>query len=387
MGSWTALWLRRRGLDVTLVDQYAPGSNLATSGDETRVTRSAHGPDDLYPRWQRHALGQWKRLEEEAHVRLFLQSGVLWFAHRDDGFEGESVATLARLGIPFEKLDRGALAERWPQVESSDLAWGLHEPEGGVLMAKRGVMAAADLFVRDGGRLERAVVQPPSRTDGGSDRLGGVHLADGRSLRADAYVFAAGPWLARLLPDVLDGQIDVTRQELVYFATPPGDGRFDAEVMPTWVDYDAAFYGIASVEGRGFKVAPDWPGPVVDPDHEERRLSDERVEAARGLVRHRFPALADQPVSEGRICQYETTPDTHFIIGSHPAWSNAWVVGGGSGHGYKHGPTIGEYVSALVTGDESTRESLGPSDDRFALGHRQPGQGMRTSGAPPTDSA
>jgi glycine/D-amino acid oxidase-like deaminating enzyme len=198
-------------------------------------------------------------------------------------------------------------------------------------------------------------------------------------------VFAAGPWLARLLPDVLDGQIDVTRQELVYFATPPGDGRFDAEVMPTWVDYDAAFYGIASVEGRGFKVAPDWPGPVVDPDHEERRLSDERVEAARGLVRRRFPALGDQPVSEGRICQYETTPDTHFIIGPHPAWSNAWVVGGGSGHGYKHGPTIGEYVSALVTGDESTLASLGPSDNRFALGHRQAGQGMRTSGAPPTD--
>ena len=180
----------------------------------------------------------------------------------------------------------------------------------------------------------------------------------------------------------LAGQISVTRQEIVFFATPPGDGRFDAGSLPTWVDYDAAFYGLPSIEGRGFKVAPDWPGPIVDPDHEERRLSDERVDAARALLVHRFPALAAQPVAEGRVCQYETTPDTHFIIDREPRWENAWVVGGGSGHGFKHGPVIGEYLSALVTGDGDAG-GAGTPDERFALRHRTPARGMRTGGAAP----
>ena len=383
MGCWTALWLRRRGWEVTLVDQYGPGSSLATSGDETRVTRSAHGADDLYPRWQRRALDQWRLLEEEAHARLVLPTGVVWFAHRDDGIEGVSLATLARLDIPAERLDLADAAYRWPQIAMDGIAWILHEPEAAVIMARRAMLALADLFVRDGGVVERGRVLPPDETDGAGGRLHRLRLADGRQLGADAFVLAAGPWLPRLLPDVPALQLEVTRQELVYFATPPGDGRFDAGTLPTWVDYEGAFYGVPSIEGRGLKVAPDWPGPVVDPDHEERRLSDERVAAARAFMRRRFPAMGEQPVSEGRICQYETTPDTQFIIDRDPRWENAWVVGGGSGHAFKHGPSIGEYLSALVSGDADAATALAPPDERFALRPRVPGQGMRTSGTPP----
>jgi sarcosine oxidase len=383
MGAWTALWLRRRGFAVTIVDQYGPGSSLASSGDETRVTRSAHGSDALYPRWQRRALEHWRGLEEEAHARLLVPTGVIWFAHRSDGFEGESLGTLARLGIPAERLEVAELASRWPQIAAEGIDWVLYEPEAAMVMARRAVVAIADLFERDGGQLVRARVLPQDETDGAGGRLHRLRLADGGELAADAFVLAAGPWLPRLLPDLPQLQLAVTRQELVYFATPPGDVRFDAGAVPTWVDYEGAFYGVPSIDGRGFKVAPDWPGPIVDPDREERRLSDERVSAARAFLRRTFPALADQPVSEGRICQYETTPDTHFIIDRHPGWENAWVVGGGSGHGFKHGPSIGEYASALVAGDVDAAAELEPPDDRFALRARTAGQGMRTSGAPP----
>jgi len=172
----------------------------------------------------------------------------------------------------------------------------------------------------------------------------------------------------------------VTRQDVVYFATPPGDPRFDADAVPIWVDYDGPYYGIPSIEHRGFKVAPDWPGPIVDPDLVERRVSDERVEAARRYLRIRFPALAAQPVAEARVCQYETTRDTHFVIDRHASWRNAWIVGGGSGHGFKHGPVIGEYLSALVLGDEAAAAQVAPPDDRFALRPRRPGLNMRTAG-------
>jgi glycine/D-amino acid oxidase-like deaminating enzyme len=366
-GSWIARWLHRRGASVTLVDQYGPGNSLSSSGDESRVTRSAHGADDHYPGWQRRSLDQWLALDPS----LFVRTGVLWLARREDGFEADSLATLARLGIPCERLEPRSLGDRFPQIASDDLAWGLYEPEAGVLLARRAVAATARAFVEEGGELRIG----RARVDGADTFIGDDRVS------ADAVVFAAGPWLSKLLGPVPGLELSVPQQEVVYFATPPGDTRFDAANHPTWVEYDAAFYGLPSIEGRGFKVAPDWPGPMVDPDRQERRLSDERVDAARAYLRRRFPAMADQPVAEGRVCQYELTVDTHFIIDRHPTLPSAWVVGGGSGHGFKHGPALGEYVSALVMGDESATAELAPPDARFALRHRLPAPGMRTSGA------
>ena len=377
-GAWTALWLRRRGAEVTLVDAYGAGNSLASSGDETRVTRSAHGPDDHYPRWQRRALDQWRDLEAASGQLLFVPTGVIWFAHRDDGFEADSLVTLERLGIAAERWSLDDLASRYPQIGLDGLTWALYEPEGGALMARRGVATVAEALAAEGGEVRIGLAQVDSR----AAQLDGVSLANGDRLVADAFVFACGPWLAKMFPE-LPLQLDVTQQELIYFATPPGDDRFDADSLPTWVDYDGAFYGVPSVERRGFKCAPDWPGPVVDPDRHERRISDERVDASRVFLRTRFPALAEQPVSEGRVCQYEVTPDTNFIIDRHPSWGNAWIVGGGSGHGFKHGPSLGEYLSALVLGDAAAAAALGPPDDRFALRERSVGLGMRTSGAPP----
>jgi glycine/D-amino acid oxidase-like deaminating enzyme len=268
------------------------------------------------------------------------------------------------------------MAERWPQMSTGDLAWGLLEPEAGVLMARRGVAATARAFVEEGGVFRIGL----ARVEGTDVLIGDERLA------ADAFVFTAGPWLPKLLGKVPGLELGVPQQEVIYFATPPGDTRFDAGNLPTWVEYDAAFYGLPSIEGRGFKIAPDWPGPIVDPDRQERRVSDERVEASRAYLRRRAPAIAGQPVAEGRVCQYELTADTHFIIDRHPAMPAAWIVGGGSGHGFKHGPVVGEYVSALVMGDGTAVEELAPPDDRFALRLRAPVPGMRTSGVAPAEA-
>lgn len=368
-GSWTALWLRRRGASVTLVDQYGPGNSLSSSGDESRVTRSAHGADAHYPLWQRRALDHWMALDPA----LFVRTGVLWLAGRDEGLEADSVAVLERLAIPHERLDGASLAARYPQLRADGITWALHEPEAGVLLARRAVAAVARAVENEGGEVRIGLA-----------RLEGYALmVDGERMDADAVVLAAGPWLPKLLGPTPGLELSVPQQEIIYFATPPGDTRFDAGVMPTWVEYDAAFYGLPSIEGRGFKVAPDWPGPEVDPDRQERRLSDERVDAARDYLRRRFPDMSGQPVAEGRVCQYELTPDTHFILDRHPSMPATWVVGGGSGHGFKHGPVVGEYLSALVVGDAVAAAELAPPDDRFALGSRVPGVGMRTSGATP----
>jgi glycine/D-amino acid oxidase-like deaminating enzyme len=379
MGAWTALWLARDGHHVTLVDSYGAGNALSSSGGETRVTRSAHGPDRHYPRWQRRALGEWKRLQEETRTRLLHETGVLWFAHADQGFEADALRVLTHLAIPAQRLEPDEVARRFPGIAADDLAWGLFEPEGGALLARRAVAAVANEAQRQGAEVRIGLAEAPAEADASGDRLRAVRLRSGHLLEADAFVFACGPWLPKLFPQV---ELTVTRQEVVFFAIPPGDGRFEAGPMPTWIDYDLAFYGLGSIEGRGFKCAPDAPGPIVDPDSQERVLSAAVVDVARAFVRSRFPALAEQPVAEGRVCQYESTPDSHLIIDRHPAWSNAWIVGGGSGHGFKHGPVIGQYVAAQVVGDEAVGMQLAPPDDRFALGPRRPAANLRTSARP-----
>jgi len=64
-----------------------------------------------------------------------------------------------------------------------------------------------------------------------------------------------------------------------------------------------------------------------------------------------MPVLAKAVVTETRRCQYENTSTGDFMIDRHPAFENMWFVAGGSGHGFKHGPAVGEHMAALISDD------------------------------------
>lgn len=377
MGTWTAYWAQAGGAgrggelgggrSVTLLDAWGAGHLRATSSDEHRIIRSAHGDDPFYARWSRRALAHWLRFQDEWGVRLFERAGVLWFATADDGWEADSERTLAALAIPVERLTPEEIARRWPGIDPSGLAFGLHEPEGGFLWARRGVQAAVTAFQRAGGTYVLAGVRP-GREAGG--RLLDVVDQDGRSWSADSFVFAAGPWLPKLFPDVCGPLIAVTRQPVFYLGPGPGDVRFRAEAMPGWSDDSGGCYGIPAADDRGFKIGIDRVGPRFDPTAGERIPDPDDLRLARAFLARRFPDLAAAPLLESRVCQYESTPDSHLVVDRHPAWENAWIVGGGSGHGFKHGPRIGEHVvgrlDGLAEGDVD-----GPADGRFRIGPRQ----------------
>ncbi len=363
MGAWTALAARRAGTAATLIDAFGAGNPRSTSGDESRILRSAHGDDRLYPAWSRRAREAWLAFDEEVGETFLLPTGALWLAHRDGGFEAASEAAMRSLGIPVERLMPAEAAERWPAMVTDDLAFVVHEPEAGLLLARQAIAAVARRFADLGGRRELAWAVP-GRVEG--RRLLDVALGDGGRIPADEFVFAAGPWLPRLFPGLLGDRIRVTKQDVVFVGPDAGDGRFGPDRLPCWVDYDAAFYGLPAIEGGGMKLAPDRYGPVFDPSHGERIVDPESVRLARRYLARRFPAIADGPIIQTRVCQYETTPDTHFILDRHPDFDNVWIAGGGSGHGFKHGPVIGEYLLARMAG-------AAPTDDeaRFGLGHER----------------
>ena len=345
-GGWTALGLVQRGARVTLLDAWGPGNSRASSGGETRTIRATYGPTPvLYVKMVARALRHWQEYEQRWNVKLFFRSGALRMAGADDSYERAALPVLQQADIRFEKLSSVECAKRWPQMNFDGVSWSVYEPDSGFLAARRACEAVFDAFLKSGGQYEQAQATPGRIT---ANRMDGITVGRGDTLRADIYVFAPGPWLGRIFP-FLASSITPTRQEVFFFGTPPGDVRFTEEHLPTWIDGGKRpFFGVPGNHWRGFKIADDTRGPVIDPSTMEREISQEKLSAAREYLRTRFPALADAPLLESRVCQYENSTDHYFILDRHPEAENVWIVGGGSGHGFKHGPVMGEMVADAV---------------------------------------
>jgi glycine/D-amino acid oxidase-like deaminating enzyme len=282
-------------------------------------------------------------------------------APRDGGYEASGEATLRELGIPLERLGPGQAAARFSGLSPQGLRFLLFEPEAGALRAREAVRRIAALLESRGVRFARGAATLGLARGG---RLLDVRLGTER-IAADSFVFACGPWLPRVFPELLGDLIRVRRAEELYFGVPPGDTRFDAGRLPTWIEI-GAFYGVPALDGRGFKLGIDRPGPEIDPDADDRSPDPAALAEAREFLARRFPALARAPLLEARVCTYELTPDEHLLLDRHPQLANLWLLGGGSGHAFKLGPVLGEQVAALVAGERPE------SEERFRISPRAP---------------
>lgn len=349
-GGWTALTLVRHGARVDLLDAFGPGNVRASSGGETRVIRAAYGARRIYTQLTARAFELWREHGRIARQPFFTRTGAIWLFGDDDGYGRVSADVLAGEGIPCEWMSPEESAKRFPQFSYDGVRSVLHEPGAGYLLARRACDHVASLVGAEGGRVRRAAARAPVRIDGG--RVTSVDLVDGSQVEADMFLFACGPWLGELFPDIAGSRITPTRQEVFYFGTPPGDVRFSDEALPVWLDFgERIIYGIPGNAHRGFKLADDTPGPIFDPTNGSRALSSEGLAAMRAFIARRFPALADAPFLGGEVCQYEASPDSHLIIDQHPHAANVWIAGGGSGHGFKMGPALGEVIAAAMAGE------------------------------------
>ena len=380
-GAWTAYQLRRAGKRVVLIDAYGAANSRSSSGDESRIMRMGYGADDIYTRSARRSLQLWQELFARVDQPLFHQTGVLWLAHEEDPYPLKTAETLQKIGIPFEKLTTAEVGQRYPQIGLERISWALLEPESGVLLARRAVQAVTFAAIKTGVNYLQDAVRPVDSGTGvrgpqrGSpagvldppvnhaqaaratkQKLDHVMTAGGQRISAGNYVFACGPWLPKVFPDLLADRIHPTRQEVFYFGTPAGNQSFTAPALPTWIDFKGETYGLPDTEGRGIKIAVDRHGSEFDPDTGDRVVTSEGLAEVRQCLARRLPALKDAPVTEARVCQYENTSNGDFLIDLHPEFDNVWLVGGGSGHGFKHGPVVGEYVAARIEGSDERIE-------------------------------
>jgi sarcosine oxidase len=315
--------------------------------------RMSYGADELYTRWAQRSLGQWKELFQATRQPLFHETGVLWLAGEDDSRLRQSMKTLARCNVAFETMDRGALEKRFPQMGFAEIKTGLLEPHSGSLMARKAVACVVEDALKHGAEYRLAQVAVPE----GSGQIDSVTTSQGERIVAGQFVFACGAWLGKVFPEILGRRIFPSRQEVFFLGVPGGDARFAPPQLPTWLFQEDEVYGMPDLESRGLKIARDHHGEQVDPDTESRVVSTEGAEWARQYVARRFPALRNAPIVETRVCQYENSSNGDFLIDRHPKMENVWFAGGGSGHGFKHGPALGEYM---------TRQLL----DKAAIEHR-----------------
>jgi sarcosine oxidase len=358
-GAWTAWYLRKAGQRVLLLDAFGAAHARASSGGESRLTRGSYGADEVYTRMAFDSLTQWRWLSDLSGLPVFHPTGVVFFFQKREPYVDQSIEVHTRLKLPTQVLDRAALEQRWPQANWKDIEVGLFEPGFGVLMARRAVQTLVKQFTKAGGDYRVAAVKPPDA----SKPLTSLELTNGSTVAASNYVFACGPWLPKIFAHLLGPRIFVTRQEVFFFAPPAGDARFGPAAFPGWADFNDGdiYYGMADIESRGFKIAHDKHGLPVDPDRGDRVATPGALSDVRAYLARRFPALANSPLNEERVCQYENSSNGDFLIDRHPTASNVLLVGAGSGHGFKHGPEVGRYASELVTG------KLKKLEPRFSL--------------------
>lgn len=349
-GGWSALSLLRKKFQVTLIDAWGAGNSRSSSGDETRVIRSTYGGNETYFDLNVRSLTLWKEFEKQCKRKIFFNSGVVWLCHEESApIVDDSIPFTRKHKMEYEYLSKEDLQKNYPSVNSADLHHAYFDPFGGYLKARESCQLVKEIFVKEGGTYLSSYIKPGTIRN---KKLSEVELSDGTKLRADAYLFACGSWLGKIFPEVLKNIITCSKQEVYYFGVPEAYTKL-FEQLPVWVDVDGKdfYYGIPSNEGRGFKIGVDKRGEPFDPGNGERMLNTKVLAVAKEFITHRFPNLKNAILLENRVCPYENSPDGNFIIDHHPEADNVIIVGGGSGHGFKHGPAVGELIAEALAND------------------------------------
>jgi len=351
-GGWTALWLLRSGFKVTLIDAWGAGNSRSSSGDETRVTRSTYGANETYFDLNVRALELWKSHQKSWGKSLFFNAGVLWFCYEDKPEMIEATLPfMQKHGLSYQYFSTKEAANKFPNVNVSDLNHLVFDPHGGYLKAREGCGAVMEAFVSEGGSYVNASAKPSAIRNG---RMNNLSLSNGETFEADTFVFACGSWLGQMFPEILGEIITCTKQEAYYLGVPASHASmFDS--MPVWIDLDGKdfYYGIPNNAHRGFKIGVDQRGEIFDPTNSNRIMNEQVYKKALAFMAHRFPALQNAPLIENRVCHYENSPDGNFILDTHPEADNCWFLGGGSGHGYKHAPALGELAAKVIIGSQA----------------------------------
>jgi glycine/D-amino acid oxidase-like deaminating enzyme len=364
-GLAAALELAERGHRVTIFEQGRVPNERASSTDVAKTIRRLYGTLTVYVELAERAAVQWQRWQERLAAPIYYPVGHLSIIRRfEPGTRTyDGVELLRERGAPIEIWTAEQARVRFPQFAYLDGDVCVFDPGAGFIAAARALAGLAQLAAGAGVTLheESPVLAVHDTASGVRLETAGGGSGGGRTF--DRVVVTAGAWMERLVPTV-GRWITATRQQMVFF-TPADPAAYAPGVMPAWGDdpEETGWYGHPLLAEGFVKVANDLLGERVDPDT-HREAHPEFVERTRAFVAQRIPGLARATVAGSRSCLYESTPDRDFIVDWAPESSRVLVAGGGSGHGFKFGGSIGPLIADALEDREN------PLGAPFRLGDR-----------------
>ena len=340
MGLATAFSISKASASkVLLLDRYGVGNDFCSSNDVNRVFRYSYGNDDLYARMAVDSLKLWKDLENQSKEELLLPTGLLMLQGEDpnaNGFNESSYRTLSRMKLGAEQLETKDLKRRFPQFRAKQ---GFFDPHGGVLLASKAVSVLSSLIQKHGVKVRKVAAK---RLIFGNQPS--IETTDGESVRFRKLVVTIGPWSNSLLSPKLASMVP-TRQQLIYFK-PHDLARFRSKQCPVF--FTDKHYGLPAAGIDGVKVSPKELNEPVDPDSANRSVDDEQIAECREVCRRFVPDLADGEVLRTKVCLYDMTENSDFVLDRDSDHPEVVYGYGFSGHGFKFAPLIGTLLSELV---------------------------------------
>lgn len=341
-GVTAALELHARSCDVTLVDPGPLPHPLAESTDISKIVRCDYGADEDYTLLGERSLDGWRRWNATWRTPRFHETGLMFLTRgpmQPGSFEHASYTLLARRGHHVERLDAAAITARFPAYRPGHFTDGYFHREGGWAESGAAVAHLVDQAIAAGITVhgDRAIDR---LVDDGA-------LAGDQLIPADALVVCAGAWTARLVPE-LDTALRTVGQP-VFHLQPADPSLFAPRCFPVF-GADIAhtgYYGFPVNRDGIVKIANHGTGIHLAPDA-PRAVTPSQESALRDMLRDALPTLADAPIVSRRLCVYGDTRDAHFWIARHPTRSNLTVAAGGSGHGFKFAPVLGELIADAV---------------------------------------
>jgi glycine/D-amino acid oxidase-like deaminating enzyme len=351
-GITAALALRQRGYDVTVFDPGPLPHPLAESTDISKIVRLEYGDDEVYTALMEKALARWRTWSAAS---LFHETGVMFLRRsplEPGSFEHDSFAMLTRRGHAVQRLDGRDIARRFP-AWGRGFVEGTYNPQGGWAESGRVVAFLARLAQDAGARLAPGTALARVVEEGG--RVVGLQTADGGVHRSDFVLVAAGSWTQHVLPFMAPCLRSVGQP--VFHLAPADVAPYAHERFPVF-GADIArtgYYGFPANDAGLVKMANHGPGRPMHPGSPERVVTEEETDRLRAFLRDGIPGLAAAPIAATRVCVYGDTVDQHFWIAPDPDRRGLVVAAGGSGHGFKFAPLLGDLIADAVEGQVHPR--------------------------------
>ena len=355
-GVTAALELRQRGHRVQLLDPGPLPHPLAASTDISKAIRLDYGADEDYLALMEIALAQWRAWNAEWPAPLFDETGMLFLCRapmRPGDFEFESYQLLLRRGHHPERLTASDIAQRYPAWAAGGYGDGYYNPEGGYAQSGQVMRRLIEQAVRSG--VELCAGQTFERLTISRNQVTGVVTRQGSRFEGDSVIIAAGSWMPPMLQSSMPELANVFRSNgmPVFHLKPARPELFRAQIFPVFTaDVTATgYYGfpIHPVDGV-IKIANHGSGRAMHPESPERQVTEAETVQLRAFLSERCPALAEAVITYTRVCLYCDTWDGHFWIARHPELAGLVLATGGSGHGFKFAPVLGDLIADAVEG-------------------------------------